>query len=271
MGIVKVLVQKSLRIFGLELYRRANTLGFGVRKALSGSGYKSSRNMRDALSHAAQNGFYPNTVIDVGVAQGTFALYEEYPKAHLILIEAVQEYEPELREISRKYQGDYVIAAATSMPGEIAINVHNDHMGGSSVLLETMEGDVNGSQRKIKAIRVDDLIKERNLPGPYLLKVDVQGAELDVLDGASGILDDTELILLEVSMYQFMKGAPQFYDVIEYMKRHGFVVYDIYDGSVRPLDGALGQVDIAFVKESGIFRRDHSYATVKQWKNMTGR
>lgn len=271
MATIKVMVQKSLHIFGLELYRRANILGFGVRKALSGSGYKSSRNMRDALHHIAQMGFYPNTVIDVGVAQGTFALYEEFPKAQLILIEAVREYEPELKEISRKYRGDYVIAAATSMPGEIVINVHSDHMGGSSVLLETMEGDVNGFQRKINAIRVDDLIKERNLPGPYLLKVDVQGAELDVLDGASGILDDTQLILLEVSMYQFMKGAPQFYDVIEYMKQHGFAAYDIYGGSVRPLDGALGQVDIAFVKENGMFRSDHSYATVEQWANMTRR
>lgn len=271
MSIAKVLLQKSLRIFGLEAYRRANMLGFGVRKALSGSGNIASRNMHDALCHIAKKGFYPKTVIDVGVAQGTFALYESFPKAHLILIEAIHEYEPELKEISRKYHGDYVIAAATSVPGEIAINVHNDHMGGSSVLSETMEGDVNGFQRKTKALRVDDLIKDKNLPGPYLLKVDVQGAELDVLEGASGILDDIQLILLEVSMFQFMKGAPQFYDVIEYMKQHGFVAYDIYGASVRPLDGALGQVDIAFVKESGIFRLDHSYATVEQWSNMTGR
>ena len=57
-------------------------------------------------------------------------------------------------------------------------------------------------------------------------------------------------------------------DVVAYMKNLGFVVYDIFGEDYRPLDGALGQIDIAFVKENGIFRTDHAYATAEQWQNV---
>ena len=48
----------------------------------------------------------------------------------------------------------------------------------------------------------------------YLIKVDVQGAELDVLRGAIETLNETELVILEVSMFEFMVNLPQFYDVV---------------------------------------------------------
>lgn len=83
---------------------------------------------------------------------------------------------------------------------------------------------------------------------------------MDALDGAQKALADTEVIVLEVSLFQFMKNAPEFYDVVAYMKKCGFVAYDIIHGWNRPLDNALGQVDIFFVKEQGMFRKSHSYA-----------
>jgi hypothetical protein len=65
-----------------------------------------------------------------------------------------------------------------------------------------------------------------------------------------------------------MKGAPQFSDVIHYMKNLGFVPYDITLGWNRPLDNALGQVDMLFVKDKGMFRKNQSYSTVEQLKSL---
>ena len=70
------------------------------------------------------------------------------------------------------------------------------------------------------------------------------------------------MAVLEVSMFEFMVGAPQFYDVISYMKERDFVAFDIIHGWNRPLDNALGQIDVVFVKDEGMFRRDHSYSKV---------
>jgi hypothetical protein len=43
------------------------------------------------------------------------------------------------------------------------------------------------------------------------------------------------------------------------MKDRGFVAYDLFGAHTRPLDGALAQVDIVFVKERGRFRQSHVY------------
>jgi hypothetical protein len=48
------------------------------------------------------------------------------------------------------------------------------------------------------------------------------------------------------------------------MKASGFVPHDIYDGLCRPIDGALGQIDVAFVKVNGPFRQVHSWETAEQ-------
>lgn len=92
----------------------------------------------------------------------------------------------------------------------------------------------------------------------------MQGAELDVLNGCQQALSETEVVVLEVSMFQFMEGAPEFHDVIFYMKERGFVAYDIILEWNRPLDNALGQIDVVFVKEKSQFRRDHSFSTPQQ-------
>ena len=128
------------------------------------------------------------------------------------------------------------------------------------------KSEIRGRASEVRGQRVE--IRGGITKGPYLIKVDVQGAELDVLGGALETLNETELVILEVSMFQLMKDAPQFYDVVVYMKNLGFVVYDIFGESFRPLDGALGQIDMAFVKENGRFRSNHQYATAQQWSKV---
>ena len=64
-----------------------------------------------------------------------------------------------------------------------------------------------------------------------------------------------------------MKGAPEFFEVIKFMKDKGFVVYDILNGFYRPLDKALGQVDIVFVKEDGKFRKTIDLLQKNNYKN----
>lgn len=130
--------------------------------------------------------------------------------------------------------------------------------------------EADGYEITVPMIRIDDILKDKQLNGPYLIKVDVQGAELDVLEGARQALLETEVVVLEVSLFEFMKGAPQFYDVVSCMKNRSFVTYDIILGWNRPLDNALGQIDIVFVKDKGIFRRDHSYSTIEQMKVLFG-
>jgi hypothetical protein len=146
----------------------------------------------------------------------------------------------------------------------VSLNVHPDLVGSSLFREVEKDTNVNGVLRTVCAITVDSLVKETGAKGPFLLKVDVQGAELDVLRGAERMLADTEYILLEVSLFKFFQDGPDFNDVVLYMKSRGFVIYDISGLQYRPLDNALSQLDVAFVREDGLFRRRHYYATSEQ-------
>jgi hypothetical protein len=94
--------------------------------------------------------------------------------------------------------------------------------------------------------------------------VDVEGFELDVVAGAEAILPDTDVVLLEVSLFRLNGANPQLGDVVCAMRDRGYSVYDVYGGHLRPLDGALAQVDLAFVRDDGPLRRSHAYATPEQ-------
>lgn len=244
------------------------SLKTAVKKLVGGLGYEirkmHSAPLRESVSESyaflASLGFRPATVIDVGVADGTLELYRAFPDSRLLLIEPLEEFEPELKSILSSHRGLYVLAAAGVESRDIVINVHPDHLHGSSTYKETMGAQADGYERIIRMVTVDDMVAKEGLAGPFLLKVDVQGAELDVLKGAQATLAETEVVALEVSMFELMTGAPQFHDVVACMKKYGFVAFEVVPALNRPLDNALAQVDMIFVKEHGQFRRNHAYA-----------
>jgi FkbM family methyltransferase len=194
-----------------------------------------------------------------------------FPEAKYILVEPLEEYEPFLNRVLKTIPGaELVQVAAAQGRGDVVIHVHPDLVG-SSVYLEQEDSTVNGVPRTVPALSLDEITRERNLEAPYLVKIDVQGAELDVLEGGEEALKKTDYLLLEVSLFGFFKGGPQLYDVTTFMKSRGFVIYEILGLQYRPLDNALSQVDLAFVKETGLFRDYHYYASSKQREEQNKR
>ena len=254
------LVNAVLGRIGLELRRR--------------SGDRHRQSLRGALEHLRGQGFRPATSIDVGVATGTFELYTTFPTSRHLLVEPLEEYRPHLDEIVRSYPGaSYELAAASEQSGEIVIHVHPD-LFGSSTYLERDDPDVNGIPRVVPTVSLDELCSERELPGPYLLKIDVQGAELDVLRGAKQVLERSEYVVLEAVLYHYFENGPRMADLLRFMEERGFALYDVIDPLYRPLDNALSQVDLAFVREDGPFRRQHIFASSAQrsaWNDRLAR
>jgi len=221
---------------------------------------KPRTSISESYNHISSLGFIPKTVIDVGVGYGTHGLYSAFPSSKLVLIEPLVEFEEAMRNILSQRDGEYIIAAAGKERKITTFNKHLQQLDASSLLKEQTGPETDGEEITVPMIKLDDLILSKKYEPPYLLKVDVQGAELDVIEGAHNILNDCEVIVLEVSLLEFLKESPQFYEVINFMHRKGFVPYDIVPGWTRPLDQALGQVDIVFVKEYGIFRKDHRFS-----------
>lgn len=72
--------------------------------------------------------------------------------------------------------------------------------------------------------RLDTVVTERRLPLPDLLKIDAQGAELDILRGAQSLLPGLSLIQLECSLVPYNSGAPLIGAVIDQLRQWGFLV-----------------------------------------------
>ncbi|MDF2458798.1 MAG: Methyltransferase, FkbM family [Nitrospira sp.] len=253
---LKLFVRKLLAMGGVELRRIAPVSAARTRNSLL-----------QLLEQARSVGFSPRTVIDVGAAYGSFTrlCHGVFPGAHYLLIEPLDEYRSLLEQVTHAIPSSrYRLGAACARNGQVEINVHPDLVG-SSLYREVETGTgVNGVPRSVRAVTVDAVVREAEASGPFLLKLDVQGAELDALEGAEKILDDCEFVVLEVSFFKFFEGGPECAEMIGYMKHRGFVPYDIVGLQYRPLDRALSQADIAFVKEHGLFRREHAYATAAQ-------
>ncbi|WP_320035345.1 FkbM family methyltransferase [Halarcobacter sp.] len=230
--------------------------------------YNQRKNLKESLELLKRNGFEPSVILDIGVAEGTPDLYNVYPYSFYYLFEPLIEFEEHMQSILQKIKGKYFLVAACDFTGQIKINVHTDHLSGSSILKESMGEVADGNERIIKTLKINDLLKDQLLNEKILIKLDTQGSELKALKGCSEILNNVEVIITEVSMFRFMKDSPDFYDVIQYMKSINFVAYDIIFGWNRPLDGALGQVDIVFVKETSNLRKNHSFSTPEQLRNI---
>jgi FkbM family methyltransferase len=252
----------SFKDFTKTLFNKA---GFELKRIPKSTGkmFRLRSTMKEALSHLSSCGYKPEIIIDVGAALGTSPLFEVFPEAHFIFVEPLKEFDSNINRLLKKYSGKHIQAAAGTTKGKIVIHVHPDKVG-SSVYRETDGAAADGEPREVDIFPLDELAAELKLPKKILLKIDVQGAEVDVLNGAEQILKSCDAVILEVSFFRFLVDAPDFFEVVSFMKQKEFTVYDLFDGHNRPLDFALAQKDILFVKENGIFRQSHRWATDEQ-------
>jgi FkbM family methyltransferase len=254
---IKMITRKLLATFGFELHR------------LKSGQARNTEQM--ALPIAIQNGLQVNTVLDVGAAFGSWTrmCLNFFPCACYVVFEPLSQYDKELTALQNEYQNvRRVKAAVSAYPGQATFFFHEDWVG-SSLYQETEGNMVDGQPIQVDTTTIDVLVKQRQLSGPFLLKIDVQGAELQVLDGASTVLHQTEYILLETSLFQFFKNGPLVHDIILYLQQRDFVLYDILNPQYRLLDKALGQVDLVFVPAQSRLRREHVYASPQQRREQT--
>lgn len=70
--------------------------------------------------------------------------------------------------------------------------------------------------------RMDQFCRERSITNVDFMHIDVQGAELKVLQGAGDLLQKTRAIWMEVEAVELYKGQPLKSDVEQFMKTHNF-------------------------------------------------
>jgi FkbM family methyltransferase len=111
-----------------------------------------------------------------------------------------------------------------------------DDPGGNSIYLENAA--IAGDGVKFKPVdkamhRLDTYVKNNNIPFPDLIKLDVQGSELDILKGCPDILLYVKDIIVEGQNVEYNLGAPKFDELKAWLEEHGWrQINQIFDSGV---------------------------------------
>lgn len=204
-------------------------------------------------------GFRPTTIVDVGAYHGHWArsAKEIFPEASILMIEAQESKERYLRELQGAHPNSmFYKLALLGAEDQVSMNFYEMETG-SSVFYEQSNVDRLLVEKKMAAL--DSVLQEFGWDTVDLIKLDVQGYELEVLKGGAKALEGAGAVLLEVSILGFIKNAPLLHNVVEFMKERGFMAYDICSFIRRPLDNALCQTDLIFVKETSPLLSDQQF------------
>jgi FkbM family methyltransferase len=196
--------------------------------------------------------------IDGGAADGGWALEFKsvFADAQVLCIEPRTDTLGELEALAKSNAGIYIAKTLIGeAPGTIDFNI-NAHQ---SSVLPLASGENFGTVVREPVETIDRLIANLRLPPPDYIKLDLQGAELLALRGATETLKCAVAVQLEVSFIAFQKGNPLVTDVCEFMVARGFRLADIFGLWVRPLDRALAQGDFLFI------RGDHGSWQETRW------
>lgn len=216
-------------------------------------------NMFASLMNMHHQGFRPKTVIDVGAYRGEWSreVGKIFPQASFHLFEPQPDKAPFLEDL----------AGTASHP----ISIHKMLLGaasrddvpfqllemGSSVLPEKTSFPRTTVTMAMRTL--DDSIDSISSAGPILLKLDVQGYELEVLKGATEVLCHTDAILLEVALLEYNEGSPLLADVVAFLRSRNFVVYDVCSVMRRQTDNAVFQTDLLFVRMDHPLRHEKKF------------
>ncbi|MDB6126158.1 MAG: SAM-dependent methyltransferase, FkbM family [Verrucomicrobia bacterium] len=199
--------------------------------------------MDGLLARAAARGAKVGTWIDVGASDGSWSLRarRHFPQSRYLLFEPLRERQRELAAMREQHGFEHIAAVAGARAGTVEFAV-DPLLDGSGVAAPGTAGT-----RSMPVESIDDVLAARGLPAPYGIKLDTHGYELPVLEGAAHTLPQASLVVIEAYNFTLTPGSLRFHELCAWLEARNFRCIDLADPMRRPRDGALWQMDLAFV------------------------
>jgi FkbM family methyltransferase len=216
-----------------------------------------------ALARLSQFSERRGVVLDVGLNRGTVALLlaRLYPDLPIHLIEPIPAQCRFLEERFARFANLRVHQLALSDRGGTADFHIADHTGSSSLFTNSGDEAARHSTHATTQIiavdlaRLDDWSAAQGISHIACMKIDAQGSEFSILQGARRLLSNQaiDMIMLEWFALPHYDGVPLLDEILSLMRGHGYWLYDIFP-SKRLKNGQLRFGDAVFISDR--FRRD---------------
>ena len=200
----------------------------------------------------------PRTVIDVGANVGQFAV----AATKLWRPSAVIALEPSGASFSALKQNTAGIgtircvrAAVGGEDGTATLNINRDSRSNSLLApthpnLDSFPGVERVSQEEVPMLTLESALRGTELEPPVLLKIDTQGSEMAVLQGAGSLLTQVDWILAELSLEAMYEGEATASAVIAWLHHMGWAVDALVD-FLRDRHDRIVQIDVLLTKSDG--------------------
>lgn len=251
---MKQLLKYVFRIFGLKIKRI---------KKKSNEILNKEHNYRDAYTmqkFLLKNTNKQLTIFDIGAYDGETALRYNtlFPKSNIYSFEPFTESFENL--VNNVKQQNNIKAINKAIANKVGMSCFNSNsFAPTNSLLETDEVGERiwgkGLMDTVETINVelttiDEFVELNNIEKIDILKMDVQGAEFLVLEGAKKSIDKgiINLIYTEIMTIPCYKNQKEFDEILKLFRIYGYSLYNLYNFSLAK-NGLLRNVDAIFLKD----------------------
>lgn len=171
-----------------------------------------------------------NLIVDIGAADGYVSslFAQEFPSTPIISFEPIKESYKKLCEVAKNYKSINPVNKALGIErNRMSINVANRITASSLFKLNPQEDD-NFITQNISLVRKEEIVistldhEIENDKGINIIKLDVQGSELNVLKGSVNVLKNTYFIVIEVCNHDYYENGAKYYQVDAFLRQKNF-------------------------------------------------
>jgi FkbM family methyltransferase len=252
---MKQIIFKIFNFFGVSIIKTSYLKKLSSLNSSDGPIFENKNSLiGNAFNLLKSKGFNPKHVIDIGANHGTWVreVLHIFPKANYTLVEPQGWLSSSFADLLENKNFSFLPVGVGKETGTFMFTIVDRDDSCNFVMTEEDAKKYGFKQLPIEVKTVNEIVKNSTFGIPDLLKIDAEGLDLEVLDGATDVLGITDVVLMEASVVN-----PHFKNdiktVIQYMDEKGYVLFDITDLN-RPFDNkVLWLVELLFIKKSGKF------------------
>lgn len=260
------------KLFKNTIKKLANKLGYKILKKekfnqllLNKSANKTNAYVKNNLldnffTILINQNYYPETIYDIGANKGTWTAecLKYFPSANYYL------FEPQInlkKDIDLRFKDlkniQLFSVGVGNVNDELNFTIHERDDSCTFSFSEQEAKNRGFEQIKMPIVKLESFVKENNLKTPSILKIDAEGLDLEVLQGADSLLQHSEIIMVEVAvMNRRLKNTAS--EMLNYLNDKGFKLFDITDINRPFSNNVLWLSEFVFIKKNGVLDKNYS-------------